>query len=202
MNKTATNLLRILDAAIAPASKPIANPGEPRRTHTAPPRVQMVKALLSYASLPDAATQKKLDALAVAFAAEMAQMQGWGHDDALAEHARIITAAIEGEMPPERIPSQAELIRDYSLRRDIWRQRAAKVSNQAGKIAAEVLVQAKDKLPAYRDFLAKQEQAIFSHEDLANSPLMATVDALPRLLDVQIEDLNNLTMTNPATLLK
>ena len=129
-------------------------------------------------------------------------MQGWGHDDALAEHVRLITAAVEGEMPPERIPSRAEIIHDYTQRRDIWRQRAAKVSNQAGKIAAEVLVLAKEKLPAYREFLAKQEQAIFSHEDLANSPLMATVDALPRLLDVQIEELNNLTMTNPTTLLK
>lgn len=196
-------ILSVLDAAIGAPAKPATATAEKLPSAYVSPSWAVVKQLLVFAKLPTSATRTKLDNLALAWQAEISALDGLSHADAILKFRNDFNKAVAADKTDlaER-PTKKELIQRNADRRAVIKARAGKISQAAGQLAAEVLTLAKVSLPAFRESLLAQEKAIFAHDDLGKSPLIAICDALPKTLDAHIEKLKFTTMSNPATLLK
>lgn len=146
--------------------------------------------LFEFAGEDDSPIAKKLSGpLDVSWLATLAELEGCDRDSACGEH-KISQQDYRSGKSKVLPNTKAEFIRRASEQRAMIRQRAQIISTEAQHMAAGCWERALDHLPKFRAKLVEQERAIFAGQpELGTSPLLRMVDALPKLMNCQIEKL-------------
>lgn len=157
---------------------------------------------LAEANEPNAADAKQLATLDAEYRAAWAENTGFSFDDAIRAH-RAHREQFRCGKCKEVPPSKDELIRQYSERRQLLKQRATIVSGKARQLAAAIYERTIAAVPKLRQRIEAQEAAIFGRNaELGRSPLLRMVDDLPRTLEARIKHLRVPGLNNrPSELL-
>jgi len=184
---------RILNAALGASG---ASP-TPQDMTLAPPSLPHVNAnhhlaamLFEFAGEHNSPIAKKLSGpLDVSWLAALAELEGCDRDSACGEH-KISQQDYRSGKSKVLPNTKAEFIRRASEQRAMIRQRAQIISTEAQHLAAGCWERTLEHLPKFRAKLVEQEKAIFAASpELGTSPLIRMIDALPKLMNCQIEKL-------------
>lgn len=182
-------------------------PKQPDRTPPPPvvnPSHTIYRDGLTWAKLPIAGDQKRIDALDAEWKALEKKLEPFGHDDALKSWKADVQRCLDGELPPDELRTKQEWIRRNADTRNVIKHQMSQVSLKACILCADILEEFRDKhLPGYVQHLLKAESEVSpAVGELGKTPLQLTVAALPKFITQQVERLRDpLPMRRPSTIL-